>query len=46
MEYMIEKGISEFIEIGPGKILSSLVKKINRNIRIKNINSIEDIRND
>ena len=46
VEYMIEKGISEFIEIGPGKILSSLVKKINRNIRIKNINSIEDIRND
>ena len=46
MEYMIEKGISEFIEIGPGKILSGLVKKINRNIRIKNINSMEDIKND
>ncbi len=46
VNYMIEKGITDFIEIGPGKVLSGLVKKINRNVKISNINSIQDIKND
>ena len=41
---MIEKGVTNFIEIGPGKVLSSLVKKINSDVEISNINSIEDIK--
>ena len=32
------------MEVGPGKVLSGLVKKINRNVEISNINSIEDIK--
>ena len=46
VNYMITKGVTNFLEIGPGKILSSLVKKINRNVKISNINSMEDIKND
>ena len=46
VEYMIKQGVSDFLEIGPGKVLSGLVKKINRDVKISNINSIEDIKND
>jgi len=46
VNYMIKKGVTNFLEIGPGKVLSGLVKKINRNVEVSNINSIEDIKND
>jgi [acyl-carrier-protein] S-malonyltransferase len=46
VNYMIEQGVSDFIEIGPGRVLSGLVKKINKDVKVTNINSIEDIKND
>ena len=33
-----------FIEIGPGKVLSGLAKRISGNIKVKSINTIEDIK--
>lgn len=45
VEYMIKNGVNEFIEIGPGKILSGLVKRINKHVKVFNINSINDITN-
>ena len=41
---MIEKGATQFIEIGPGKVLSGLVKRIDRNVKVSAINSEEDIK--
>ena len=45
VEYIINNGVNEFIEIGPGKVLSGLVKRINKDVNIFNINSIDDITN-
>jgi len=44
VNYMIDKGVTNFIEMGPGKVLSGLVKKINSNVEISDINSIDDIK--
>ena len=42
---MINNDVNHFIEIGPGKVLSGLVKRINREVKINTINSIEDVEN-
>ena len=41
---MVNKGINQFIEIGPGKVLSGLIKRIDRNVKVSAINSEEDIK--
>ena len=46
VNYMIKQGVTDFLEIGPGKVLSGLVKKINKDVKISNISSIEEIKND
>ena len=42
---MINNGVIHFIEIGPGKVLSGLIKRINRDVKINTINNQEDIKN-
>ena len=41
---MANKGINQFIEIGPGKVLSGLIKRIDRNLKVSAINTEEDIK--
>ena len=42
---MIKNGIIHFVEIGPGKVLSGLVKRINKDVKIDTINNHQDIIN-
>ena len=41
---MVNKGINQFIEIGPGKVLSGLIKRIDKNVKVSAINTEEDIK--
>ena len=43
IEYMISQGTTMFIEIGPGKVLSGLIKRINKEVKVLNIDKLEDI---
>ena len=42
--FMINSGITNFVEIGPGKVLSGLVKRINANNNSISINTINDVK--
>ena len=44
VEYMIKNNVNDFIEIGPGKVLSGLVKRTNDKVSTKSINKIEDMK--
>jgi len=44
VEYMISDGVSTFIEIGPGKVLTGLIKRIDRTVSTNNIGDAEAAR--
>ena len=45
MEMMLKDGVDTFIEIGPGKTLAGFMKKIDRSVRVINIEKLEDVEN-
>ena len=44
VDHMINNGVNHFIEIGPGKVLTGLIKRIDKNVKINTINSESDIK--
>jgi (acyl-carrier-protein) S-malonyltransferase len=40
---MINKKINKFIEIGPGKVLNGLIKRIDKNVEVVSINEIKEM---
>lgn len=45
IEHMIEDGFTHFIEVGPGTVLSGLIRKISVNLEVTNLSSIQDLDN-
>jgi [acyl-carrier-protein] S-malonyltransferase len=43
VEYMVQSGVAAFYEIGPGRVLSGLIKRINSELQIFNISGAEEI---
>ncbi|WP_027408168.1 ACP S-malonyltransferase [Anoxybacteroides tepidamans] len=43
VEKMIELGVDTFVEIGPGKVLSGLVKKVDRNVQVYAVNDFASL---
>lgn len=43
MEAMIADGVDTFVEIGPGKTLAGFMRKIDRNVKVYNISTWEDV---
>jgi len=43
IEFMHSKGVDKYIEIGPGSVLSGLIKKIDKSVKIYNIDKSSDI---
>ena len=43
VEYMMHSGVSTFYEIGPGRVLAGLIRRINSELQIFNISGTEDI---
>jgi len=44
IEYMIDDGVSTFIEIGPGRVLSGLIRRINKDVETLNIGDVQTIK--
>ena len=44
VEYMVSDGVSTLIELGPGRVLAGLIKRIDRNVKIVNIGDADAVR--
>ena len=44
VNHMINNGVNHFVEIGPGKVLTGLIKRIDKNVKTNTINTESDIK--
>jgi [acyl-carrier-protein] S-malonyltransferase len=45
VEHMINNGVNRFIEVGPGRVLNGLIKRINKNVAVSNVGELDELKN-
>jgi len=43
IEKMVAMGVTKFVEVGPGKVLTGLIRRINKDVEVINVNSVETL---
>ena len=43
VQYMIEEGVQRFVEFGPQKVLSGMIKNIDKDVQIWNLDKLEEL---
>lgn len=43
VEFLAHAGVQQFVECGPGKVLAGLIKRIDKNLAVRNIGHIADL---
>lgn len=43
IEYMVNSGVSIFVEIGPGRVLTGLIKRITKDVEVVNISDVNNL---
>jgi [acyl-carrier-protein] S-malonyltransferase len=44
VEYMVGEGVSTFVEVGPGQVLSGLIKRISKDVRTVNVGDVSSVK--
>lgn len=43
VNYLVSQGVTKFIEVGPGKVLTGMIGKINKDVEVMNISNADDV---
>ena len=44
IRFLLNQGVDQFVEIGPGKVLTGLVKKVNRKVKTWNVDDVDSLK--
>ena len=45
MQFLIDEGVDAFVEVGPGKVLTGLMRQIDRNVKCFNVEDADSLKN-
>ncbi|MEE8363913.1 MAG: ACP S-malonyltransferase [Dehalococcoidia bacterium] len=43
VRYILDQGVTEFVEVGPGRVLAGLLRRIERSARVSNVNDMDSV---